>query len=87
MKLGVATLLTAVTLGSCATSLDEAAAVRRGCQAIKTAYGADSVRCRDLRATLSAEDTQWVVLEQGDGLHPKGAAPSRRNDRALNPWY
>jgi len=83
-------LLVAVALAGCATITDkgvsEKTAIQIACRSIKAAYGPRSVRCTDLEARLSAEDTQWVVIERTDGLHPTGAALSRQNGRVLNTW-
>jgi hypothetical protein len=78
----------AIGLAACATIPDEEAAIIRGCRAIKARFGPEAVRCSNLRAKLTAGDTQWVVLEDvpADTLHATGAAISKRTGRVFNVW-
>ena len=84
----VAIAAIAIAVSACATIPDEAAAVGRGCRAIKARFGPEAVQCSDLRAKLTTDDTQWVVLESvpAEVLHSAGAAISRKTGRVYNVW-
>jgi hypothetical protein len=80
--------MVALALAGCATIRDEQAAISRGCRAIKARFGQSAVRCPDLRARMSTDGAQWVVMEAvpAETLHAAGAVISRKSGRVHNVW-